>query len=100
MTFPEIITELQKQGLKIDTFAFQEFENPVLNIGTITEVAQYGGEGQGDTWYSVKHLPDHDMYIRVDGYYSSQDGTEFYDGWNSCSEVKQKQKTITVYEKI
>ena len=62
------------------------------------EVDSYGGEGQGDTWYVVYHFPNHDVYIRVDGYYQSYDGTEFYDGWGCCKEVKPVQKTITVYE--
>lgn len=62
------------------------------------EVDQYGGEGQGDTWYSIKYFPDHDVYIQVNGWYQSYNGTEFYDGWGCCKEVKPKQKTITVYE--
>lgn len=64
------------------------------------EVEQYGGEGQGDTWYSVKYFSKHDIYIKVDGYYQSYNGTEFYNGWNSCSQVFPKQKTITVYEQL
>lgn len=65
---------------------------------TWKEVAQYGGEGQGDTWYSVKYFPDLDLYIKVDGYYQSYCGTEFF-GWEqSCSEVRPVEKTITVYE--
>lgn len=62
------------------------------------EIDQYGGEGQGDTWWSVKYFPEHDVYIKVNGYYQSYNGTEFYNGWNSCSEVKPKEKVITVYE--
>lgn len=62
------------------------------------EVDQYGGEGQGDTWYSIKYFKDHNVYIKVTGYYQSYNGTEFYDGWDSCKEVLPRQKTITVYE--
>lgn len=64
------------------------------------EVEQYGGEGQGDTWYSVKYFKDHDVYIKVNGWYQSYNGTEFHSGWDSCKEVKPSQKTITVYENI
>lgn len=63
-----------------------------------TEVEQYGGEDKGSTWYSVKYFPDHDVYLRVDGYYESYNGIEFYDGWNCVKEVKPQQKTIVVYE--
>lgn len=62
------------------------------------EVEQYGGEGKGDTWYSVKYFPDHDIYIRINGWYQSYNGTEFYDGWDSCTEVRPQLKTITIFE--
>lgn len=71
-----------------------------LELGQMVEVDSYGGEGQGDTWYSVKHFVDHDVYIKVDGYYTSYEGTSFYGGWTCCSEVKPVQKTITVYNNI
>ena len=66
-------------------------------IPTWKEIDQYGGEGNGKTWYSVKYFPSLDMYIRVDGYYQSYSGTSF-DGWESCKQVKPTEKTITVYE--
>ncbi len=69
-----------------------------LGLGECEEIDQYGGEGQGDTWYSVKYFKDHDVYIRVNGWYQSYNGTEFYDGWDCCKEVKPISKTITVYE--
>lgn len=69
-----------------------------ISIGNWTEVKQRGGEGEGNVWYSVKYFPSLDMYIRVDGYYQSYDGTHFDDGWDSCTEVKPIEKTITVYE--
>lgn len=61
------------------------------------QVHQQGGESKGDHWESVKYFPDHDVYLRVTGYYASYDGTSF-DGWKDCREVKPKEKTITVYE--
>lgn len=70
----------------------------IPELGDIEEIARYGGEGQGETWYSVKHFKDHDVYIRVDGFYSSYNGTDFNGGWGDCSEVRPQQKTITVYE--
>jgi hypothetical protein len=69
------------------------------NIPVWEEVEQYGGEGQGDTWYSVKYFPDHDVYIRVDGFYSSYNGTDF-NGWSDCTEVRPQEKTITVYQTV
>jgi len=78
----DIIEKLWKEKIKLDW----------------KEVDQYGGEGKGDTWWSIKYFPDHDVYLRVYGYYQSYNGTEFYDGWGCVSEVKPQQKTITVYE--
>lgn len=62
------------------------------------EVAQHGGEGQGDEWWSVKYFPDHDVYVKVEGWYQSYNGTEF-EGWeDAVYEVRPQEKTITVYE--
>jgi len=67
-----------------------------LGLGKIVEVDQYGGEGMGDEWYSVKHFVDHDIYIKTTGFYQSHSGVEFYNGYGE--EVFPKQKVITVYE--
>lgn len=67
-----------------------------LGLGKVEEVEQYGGEGKGDTWYSVKHFVDHDVYIRIDGWYASYNGAEFDEGYGK--EVKPQEKVITVYE--
>ena len=67
-----------------------------LGLGKVVEVDQYGGEGQGDTWYSVKHFVDHDVYIKITGHYQSYNGTDFYNGYG-C-EVRPQEKVITVFE--
>jgi len=69
-----------------------------IGVGKFREVDQYGGEGQGEDWWTVHYFEDHDIYIRVDGFYQSYNGTEFYDGWDCCKEVRPKEKTITIYE--
>lgn len=74
----------------------REFVLNYLGLGKVVEIDQYGGEGQGDHWYSVKHFVDHDVYIKITGHYSSYHGTDFYDGYGK--EVKPKEKTITVFE--
>lgn len=66
-----------------------------LGLGEIKEIEQVGGEGKGEHWYSVKYFPEHDVYIKIVGIYTSYSGTEFDDyGF----EVKPKTKIITVYE--
>ncbi len=97
LTFEQIIIELKQQKIEVKEFAYCDIENPLPNIGSWKEVDQYGGEGQGDTWYSVKYFEEQDMYIRVDGFYSSYNGTDFR-GWAEVTQVTPKEKTITVYE--
>lgn len=67
-------------------------------LGECVEVQQHGGEGEGERWYVVYHFVEHDVYVRVDGWYQSYEGTDFYDGWDCCKEVRPKEKVITVYE--
>lgn len=114
----EQILAIVEANYEVDDFAYGEFlkctkynETPLhitdlngkkvwilneLGLGEVEEVAQYGGEGQGDTWWSVKYFKDHDVYIKIDGSYSSYDGTDFYYGYGR--EVRPQKKTITVYE--
>tara|TARA_R110000868_G_scaffold76573_6_gene220170 strand:- start:6050 stop:6442 length:393 start_codon:yes stop_codon:yes gene_type:complete len=67
-------------------------------LGVVTQVDSHGGEGEGEDWWRVYHFETHGIYVQVEGFYQSYNGTEFWNGWESCSEVSPKQKTITVYE--
>lgn len=98
LTFEQIMAVLKEKIDGVSEFAYEDYKKEELELGEIEEVDHYGGEDCGSTWYSVQHFKDHDVYIRVDGYYSSYEGTDFYDGWDCCKEVKPQQKTITVYE--
>lgn len=66
-----------------------------LGLGEVEGVHQRGGEGQGTKWYQVWYFKDHDVYLRIDGHYTSYDGVDFYDGYGY--QVFPKEKTITVY---
>jgi len=106
MNYSEILDVLKDKVESVTAFAYGDFGIPtgrysvvyVEGVGACEEVAQKGGEDEGSEWYSVKYFPDHDIYIRVDGYYSSYNGTDFYDGWANCKEVRPKEKVIIVYE--
>lgn len=67
-----------------------------LGLGEVEEVAQYGGEDMGTTWYSVKYFKNHDVYIRIDGHYTSYNGTDFYDGYGK--EVVPTERVVTFFE--
>lgn len=60
-------------------------------------VEKFGGEGQGDTIYTVWRFdhPEFDsVYVKFIGWYSSYDGSDFQE----YAIVTPKQRTITVYE--
>jgi len=67
-------------------------------FGEYKEVDNYGGEGKGNTYYSIFYFPQHDVYLRIDGFYSSYEGVTYEDGWDSIRQVKPVQKTVTDYE--
>ncbi len=106
MTYREIM-DIIEDKFGISEFAYHDFGIPgktsghvfVDEIGECIEVEQEGGEDRGSNWYSIKYFPDHDVYIKVAGYYTSYEGTDFYGGFEECcSEVRPKEKTIIVYE--
>ncbi|HEX5186847.1 MAG TPA: hypothetical protein VFV86_08150 [Nitrososphaeraceae archaeon] len=120
LKYDEILLKLQKICRGVEDFAYNDFGKYIKNeefyqygvdkkhesnevmylegIGICIEIDEYGGEGKGEEWYSVKWFPEHDIYIKVEGFYQSYHGTEFYEGWDCCSNVKPKTRTITVYE--
>lgn len=67
-----------------------------LGLGRVVTVEDYGGESMGDTYYSVKHFVDHDVYIRTDGWYASYEGGTYDQGYGE--EVRPTQRLVTFYE--
>ena len=64
--------------------------------GPAVSVEDFGGEGQGDHAHVVVKLGD--QYFKIDGYYSSWEGTDWsYDEWY---EAKPVEKTVIEYEKV
>ncbi len=65
-------------------------------VGGMKLAAKYGGEGKGESHWFVIYFEEHDVYLRADGYYTSNWGSNYDDSeWH---EVKPITKTITVYE--
>lgn len=106
LTFSQIIEHVQKYYDSVYEFADDSGNDftktgkdyDCHGLGVMNEVEQVGGEGKGDTWYSVKYFQDHDVYIKVSGWYQSYSGTDFGDWDEACKEVRPQEKTITVYE--
>lgn len=98
MNREEIIKAFEDAGIDdVSTVAYHDMINPIPGLGKWKEVDSYGGEGQGETWWTVIHFKEIDTYIKINGFYTSYDGTNF-DGWDDLTVVEPRQKTITVYE--
>jgi hypothetical protein len=95
-TFNEILEILEEKIESVDAFAYEDYDAEELGLGEVEEVHQEGGEDQGSHWESVKYFKEHDIYIKVTGWYSSYHGTDF-NGWSDCEEVRPQEKVITVY---
>ncbi len=75
-----------------------EFRKQVSDAGlTFKFVDRYGGEGEGENYWSVYSFSDGSevVFIKFDGWYASYEGATF----DEFYEVKAVEKTITVFEK-
>lgn len=97
-TYQEILEILKNNLQQVDDLAFGDFDSVELGLGNAKEEteARTGGEGKGENWQRVWYFEDHNVWIKIQGWYSSYHGTDFT-GWDSCSEVAPSQKTITIY---
>lgn len=50
-----------------------------------------------DEMYSVIHLEDHNVFLKLEGEYDSYGGGE-HDYYQGINEVKPEQQTITIYK--
>jgi len=98
MNFKEIVEKLDQLEISKHDFAYEEWDRKAMEeaFGEIDEVFHKGGSGQGEEWSVVKHFVDHNVYIRLDGFYTSYDGANFDD--EKLFEVFPQEKTITIYE--
>ena len=70
-----------------------DFEN---TIGKVKEISSVGDkEGGGEYSEKVFYFEKHNVYLKVTGFYSSYNGTDWNNDW---TEVFPKEKLITVYE--
>lgn len=89
--------DLGPENLVDDEDMFDEDDEPVSipDGWSKTAVEHYGGEGQGDVYYTVWGFTKGDdiVYVQFDGFYSSYDGVEY----ERYEIVQPEQQTITVY---
>lgn len=73
---------------------FNSYVDMHWNLKEIESKDLHDSDSYNTDYFSVLHFPVSDLYIRFDGYYSSEDGITY----NSHKEVRPKIKEITVYE--
>lgn len=76
-----------------------QFLDSVNELGLTFEFEdRYGGEGQGDEYWSVYKFSrgDEVVYVKFDGWYASYNGSEF----NEWYFVEPQEKVITVFNRV
>ena len=89
-----------------DSLDFQKKDFVVEGLGRIVTVLEEGGSNDlqdgayGCDWKIVRHFVDHDIYIKLEAFYSSYEGAEVDDEDVQFEQVIPRQKMITVYDSI
>ena len=82
-----------------DPEAYTEVNNTLGNLGISAEhQTNHGGEGEGDSFWSVYKFTQGEVtvFVKFDGSYQSYNGSE-YDSWYF---VEPKEVTVTEYFKV
>jgi len=101
-TYSEIIEVLDEHCEDIYQFINEDYE-PIIDelLGKWTEIWVSGGCDKGSDWVRVYHFQDHDVYIEVNGYYTSYNGVEFdSNSWtgSDVKEVRPKEVIKVIYQ--
>lgn len=92
-------SEYNSEPNKWDSDEVKEFRVTLTEAGIVCNYEDnYGGEGQGDDYWSVYSFTrgDEKVYVKFDGWYASYNGAEFTDWFF----VEPKEKVITVFEAV
>jgi hypothetical protein len=95
LSFKEIFAFIQQNEISNSDIGYDDVIWDDKGLGEVVMIDKFGGEGQGDHAHKVFWFKDHNVYMKIDGFYSSGNGTDWDD---DPYEVKPQQKKITVYE--
>ena len=101
-TYSEIIEVLDEHCEDIYQFINEDYE-PIIDelLGKWTEIWVSGGCDEGSDWVRVLYFEEHDVYIKVSGYYTSYNGVEFIsNSWkgSDVKEVRPKEVIQVIYQ--
>ena len=97
-TEPFTAEDIEEAISTVEDFDYYELEHDTVTIpgiGTTEPVDRFGGEGMGDERWVVFKLEN--RLFRISGYYSSWEGTEWYE---DVTEVKPVEVVKTEYEAL
>ena len=99
MTGLEII-EIIREHIKPHEFADDNYDPTELGLGNTKNISKQKGDiGITSYAHKITYFKEHDVYIKLLGWYSSYSGScEWEDDNDNYSVVKPKEKTITVWE--
>jgi hypothetical protein len=109
MNYQEIIAKLGELGVDPEKLSNEDFyardetgaykdQKPKIEavLGPFRNIVEKGGEGQGEEYWTITYFEDHDVYIRVDAFYQSYDGTDFSD--SKFKQVRPVRVEVTEYQ--
>lgn len=92
-------SEYNSEPSKWDSDEEKEFRAALTDSSVVCQHEDnYGGEGQGDDYWSVYAFTwgDEKVYVKFSGWYASYNGAEFTEWFF----VEPKEKVITVFEPV
>lgn len=90
-------SEISGGSTLYDSEEVTEFKTKLAALDiTFDNVEQFGGEGEGEKFYSVYSFSTQNevIFVKFNGYYQSYDGSTYLEWFF----VEPKEKMITVYE--
>jgi hypothetical protein len=102
-TYSEIIELLVEHCPNLYEWYGEDFDYKLLEslLGKWTEIHVSGGCDKGSDWVRVYYFQDHDVYIELNGYYTSYDGVNFnQETWvgSDVREVRPFEVIQTIYK--
>ena len=83
-----------------DEYSWGNNKVPAPDGWTAKSVEHHGGEGQGDSYYTiysfVNDINSEEIFIKFDGWYASHYGADF----DAYYEVQPKETQVTQYERV
>lgn len=96
MNAQEIIAALEELEISSEQLGHEDFDSKEVEA-KLGKFDLVDNERINDDTWAVYHFIEHDVYLRIDGTYSSYEGSDFSDA--SLYEVVPKEKVSIVYER-